>query len=59
MAMPLPDRDDDAPGALEAARIRHLEAEVERLRGLLRNQEAALRTACRVLQPYLGGITGR
>jgi hypothetical protein len=37
----------------EAIRLQQAEAEIERLRGVLRNQEQALRIAARVLAPYL------
>ena len=37
----------------DAIRLQQAEAEIERLRGVLRNQEQALRIAARVLAPYL------
>jgi hypothetical protein len=42
-----------AKDTLQTRRLVELERENERLRGVLRNQEAALRTAGRLLQPYI------
>jgi hypothetical protein len=58
MAMPQPYADDDEPDNT-LHRIRHLEAENERLRGVVRSQEAALRTAGKVLAPYLNRAPSR
>ena len=44
------------PEPTEDARLRHAEAELERLRTIVRNQEQALRIAGRVLVPYLNRI---
>jgi hypothetical protein len=40
----------------DAIRLHNAEAEVERLRGVVRPQEHALRVAGKVLAPYLGRI---
>ena len=40
----------------DAIRLRRAEAELERLRGIVRNQEHALRVAGRVLSPYLNRL---
>jgi hypothetical protein len=37
----------------DAIRLRQAEAELERLRGIVRNQEQALKIAGKVLAPYL------
>jgi len=37
----------------DAIRLRRAEAELERLRGIVRNQEQALKIAGKVLAPYL------
>ena len=46
---------DPAPPVVER-RLQFAEAEVERLRGILRNQEQALRVAGKVLSPYLNRL---
>jgi hypothetical protein len=40
----------------DAIRLRRAKAELERLRGIVRNQEQALRVAGRVLVPYLSRL---
>jgi hypothetical protein len=40
----------------DAIRLRRAEAELERLRGIIRNQEQALRVAGKVLSPYLNRL---
>jgi hypothetical protein len=40
----------------DATRLRRAEAELERLRGIVRNQEQVLRCVGRVLRPYLNRI---
>jgi hypothetical protein len=40
----------------DAIRLHRAEAEVERLRGVVRNQEQAPRVAGRVLSPYLNRL---
>jgi hypothetical protein len=37
----------------DATRLRRAEAEVERLRGIVKHQEQALKIAGKVLQPYV------
>lgn len=54
------ERDDDllpelAPSE-DAIRLHNAEAEVERLRGIVRTQEQALRVAGKVLAPYLSRL---
>jgi hypothetical protein len=49
---PLP---ESAPSG-DVIRLRQAEAELERLRGIVRNQEHALRVAGKVLAPYLSRI---
>jgi hypothetical protein len=55
MPEPLPSDDDAVPEAVpsdDAIRLRQAEAELARLRGIVRNQEHALRVAGKVLAPY-------
>jgi hypothetical protein len=40
----------------DVIRLRRAEAELERLRGIVRNQEQALRVAGKVLSPYLSRL---
>jgi hypothetical protein len=40
------------PASDDAIRLHQAEAELERLRGIVRNQEHALRVAGKVLAPY-------
>jgi hypothetical protein len=43
----------DPVPSVEARRLAFAEAEVERLRGIVKHQEQALKIAGRVLMPYL------
>ena len=43
----------------DAIRLHQAEAELERLRGIVRNQEQALRVAGKVLSPYLNRLSVR
>jgi hypothetical protein len=46
----------EAAPSNDAIRLRQAEAELARLRGIVRNQEQALRVAGKVLSPYLSRL---